>query len=67
MKNGTLKRFNDCRGFRFITGQDGIAYFVHHISIQGNGFKSLAEGEKVTFDTEEDPRDQEQTTLLKCN
>ncbi len=67
MKNGTLKRFNDSRGFRFITGQDGIDYFVHHISIQGNGFKSLAEGDKVTFDTGKDPKDPEQTTLLKCN
>jgi CspA family cold shock protein len=54
MKNGTVKWFNDSKGFGFISGEDGIDYFVHHTSIQGNGFKSLTEGDKVTFDTEKD-------------
>ena len=49
MKNGTVKWFNDSKGFGFITGEDGIDYFVHHTSIQGNGFKSLAEGDKVRY------------------
>jgi CspA family cold shock protein len=64
MKNGTVKWFNDSKGFGFITGEDGIDYFVHHTSIQGNGFKSLAEGDKVTFDTEKGPK---QSMLLNCN
>jgi len=55
------------QGFGFISGEDGIDYFVHHTSIQGNGFKSLAEGDKVTFDTEKDPKDLKRLTLSKYN
>ncbi|MBI4839074.1 MAG: cold-shock protein, partial [Nitrospirae bacterium] len=51
MTQGTVKWFNDSKGFGFITSEDGSDVFVHHTSIQGNGFKSLAEGEKVSFDT----------------
>jgi CspA family cold shock protein len=52
MANGTVKWFNDSKGFGFITSEDGSDVFVHHTSIQGNGFKSLAEGDSVSFDTE---------------
>jgi cold shock protein len=52
MSNGTVKWFNDSKGFGFITSKDGGAVFVHHTSIQGNGFKSLTEGDLVSFDTE---------------
>lgn len=52
MTQGTVKWFNDVKGFGFISAQDGNDYFVHHTSILGNGFKSLKENEKVQFDIE---------------
>jgi cold shock protein len=46
---GTVKWFNDAKGFGFISRENGPDVFVHFRAIQGNGFKSLAEGEKVSF------------------
>ena len=56
MAQGTVKWFNDSKGFGFITGDDGTDAFVHHTSIQAEGFKSLAEGDRVSFDTENGPK-----------
>ena len=48
---GIVKWFNDCKGFGFITPENGQAdCFVHHSAIQGTGFKSLKEGDRVEFD-----------------
>lgn len=50
MATGTVKWFNDSKGFGFIAVEDGTEAFVHHGDIQAEGFKSLTEGEAVTFD-----------------
>ena len=58
MNNGTVKWFNAQKGYGFITNDNGTDdVFVHFSSIVSNGFKSLDEGQKVTFDTETDPKD----------
>ncbi len=50
MPQGTVKWFNDSKGFGFISQENGDDVFVHHTAIQGEGFKTLAEGDKVEFE-----------------
>lgn len=50
MAQGTVKWFNESKGFGFIAREDGEDVFVHHTAIQGNGFKTLAEGDAVEFE-----------------
>ncbi|MBW1727015.1 MAG: cold shock domain-containing protein [Deltaproteobacteria bacterium] len=56
MANGIVKWFSDKKGFGFIEQEDGTDIFVHYSSINMDGFKTLAEGERVTFDVEESDR-----------
>lgn len=53
MVEGTVKWFNDAKGFGFIEQDGGSDVFVHHTAIQGDGFKTLDEGERVTFEVVE--------------
>lgn len=65
MVNGTVKWFNESKGFGFITSEDGSDVFVHYSSVQGNGFKSLAEGDAVSFDIEKGPKGPKAINVVK--
>lgn len=56
MVKGVVKWFNDGKGFGFISQENGDDVFVHFSAIQGEGFKSLAEGDKVTFEVQKGPK-----------
>lgn len=62
---GTVKWFNDNKGFGFITQQEGPEVFVHFSEIQGEGFKTLNEGEEVEFDLVEGERGPKATNVRK--
>jgi CspA family cold shock protein len=65
MNSGTVKWFNSEKGFGFITNDNGgDDLFVHFSAIQSDGYKSLDEGAKVTFDVEQDPKNSKKMTLF---
>ena len=64
MQTGTVKWFNADKGFGFITGSDGTDVFVHFSSIKTDGFKSLEEGQKVSYDVEQGGRGPQATNVV---
>ena len=62
---GTVKWFNAEKGYGFITGEDGKDVFVHLSAIQGEGFKSLEEGQSVTFDVQQGARGPQAANVIK--
>lgn len=65
MANGIVKWFNDKKGYGFIENDEGEDVFVHHSDIIGVGFKSLADGDRVTFDVEQGDRGPTATNVKK--
>ncbi|MCI6239160.1 MAG: cold-shock protein [Lachnospiraceae bacterium] len=65
MMNGTVKWFNAEKGYGFITGEDGKDVFVHFSAIQGEGFKTLDEGQKVTYDLVQGNRGMQAANVVK--
>lgn len=64
MQTGTVKWFNADKGFGFITGSDGKDVFVHFSAIKTDGFKSLEEGQKVSYDVEQGRRGLQATNVV---
>ncbi len=66
MLTGTIKWFSDEKGYGFITPEDGRKdVFVHFSALQGEGFKSLAEGQKVSFDVTAGPKGEQAANVIK--
>ncbi|GAF39225.1 hypothetical protein FC83_GL000156 [Agrilactobacillus composti DSM 18527 = JCM 14202] len=65
MQNGTVKWFNADKGFGFITTDEGNDIFVHFSAIQSDGYKSLDEGQKVSFDVEQSDRGPQAANVVK--
>ena len=64
MATGTVKWFNDSKGFGFISPEDGSAdVFVHFSAVQGDGFRSLAEGQTVSYEVENGPKGPQATQV----
>lgn len=66
MATGKVKWFNEAKGYGFITSDDGSDIFVHYSSIQGKGFRSLAEGDAVSFETEDSPKGPRAINVVKA-
>jgi cold shock protein len=66
MASGTVKWFNDAKGFGFIAQEGGKDVFVHHTAINADGFRSLKEGERVEFDIVEGPKGLQAANVRKA-
>ena len=65
VSNGTVKWFNDAKGFGFISQENGEDVFVHYSAIQADGFRSLAEGDRVEFDVVKGPKGYQAANVRK--
>lgn len=65
MAKGVVKWFSNQKGYGFITPENGKDVFVHHTAIQGDGYKSLDEGQQVEFDIEKGPKGEQATNVVK--
>ena len=65
MEKGTVKWFNDAKGYGFIKRDEGADVFVHHSAIRTDGFRSLAEGESVQFELVEGPKGLQATNVTR--
>lgn len=66
MVKGNVKWFNESKGFGFITKEDGGDVFVHYSAIQGNGFKTLTEGQAVNFEVVDGPKGPKAENVTKA-
>jgi CspA family cold shock protein len=66
MANGTVKWFNDAKGYGFISQEGGEDVFVHHTAIQMDGFRTLKEGERVEFDITQGPKGLQAANVRKA-
>ena len=65
MEQGKVKWFNDSKGFGFLTRESGTDVFVHYSAIQGSGFRTLAEGDRVEFDVMQGPKGLQASNVRK--
>ena len=65
METGTVKWFNNSKGYGFIARESGSDVFVHHTAIKGDGFKSLEEGQRVQFQVTRGPKGEQATDVAK--
>lgn len=65
MRKGTVKWFNESKGFGFISSDGGDDVFVHYSSITGDGFKTLLEGDSVSFEVEQGPKGLKAVNVMK--
>ncbi len=65
MENGTVKWFNNQKGYGFISLESGKEVFVHHSAISGDGFKSLEEGQKVECEVQDGPKGEQAVNVVK--
>ena len=65
MAKGTVKWFNNSKGYGFITPESGNDVFVHHSAIQGEGYKTLEEGQTVEFEIQQGPKGEQAVNVVK--
>ena len=65
MAKGTVKWFSNQKGYGFIASESGSDVFVHHSVIQGDGYKSLEEGQQVEFEVQQGPKGEQATNVVK--